>query len=202
MRGVSREGVTGELLYDTNKLGVYTGKVQLLRKAVSKWALKTFAESGDLYNFGLILSFCFIKNTLELSDISSERSIGRLLNRKETVLYFLNLIRIIVYIAKGVENYIIVVNTGITRGGELRKNYSLNLASEIKVDVVKLSYRISYSGSVDSELSTDRGIPRIVFHYKTSKLLGIGEGGFWPFRRRRRGLCGRWSLYGESLLES
>jgi hypothetical protein len=42
-----------------------------------------------------------------------------------------------------------IVNTGITRGGELRKNYSLNLASEIKVDVVKLSYRISYSGSVD-----------------------------------------------------
>jgi hypothetical protein len=200
-----REGITGELLYDTNKLGVCAGKVQLLREAVSKWALKTFTESGDLCDFGPILSFCFVKNTLELRDIGSEGFIGRLLDRKETVLCFLNLIRVVVHTAKGVENCIIVVNTGITLGGELRKNHSLNLASEIEVDVVELSYRISYGGSVDSELGTDRGIPRIVFHYETGELLGIGEGGFWSFRRRRgrrrRRLYGRWSLYGESLLE-
>jgi anaerobic ribonucleoside-triphosphate reductase len=44
------------------------------------------------------------------------------------------------YIAK-FERVLYEVNTGITLGGELRKNHSLNLASEIEVDVVELSYR-------------------------------------------------------------
>lgn len=71
----------------------------------------------------------------------------------------------------------VVVDTEVTRGCELWRNYSLNLTLEIEKYVVELSYGISDGGSVDSELCMDRGIPRVVLNWLTYELLWISERG-------------------------
>ena len=64
------------------------------------------------------MTFGFVENSFELSDISGDR-IGFLLNRKETIFGFLNLIRIIVNAAELIENCIKIVYAGITCDSEL-----------------------------------------------------------------------------------
>jgi hypothetical protein len=56
-----------------------------------------------------------------------------------------------------IENRVVIVDVGVTRGGKLRENHRLNLTGEIEEDVVELSYRIS-----DGGLYADSGIALIV----------------------------------------
>lgn len=64
----------------------------MLRKLIAKRGLKTFAEPGYLCDAWPPLTSSFVKNALELSDISGERFVSGLLNRKEMVFSFLSLV--------------------------------------------------------------------------------------------------------------
>ena len=90
------------------------------------------------------MAVSFVEVALELSDISGER-IGFLLEVKKAIFCFLDLIRVIVNAGKLLKNCIMVVVAGALSVRKLRKNYSLDLAIEVEVDVVGLGSSVTDS---------------------------------------------------------
>lgn len=63
----------------------------MLRESIPKLVVEALAEGRNLRDVWLVLSLCFVENTLELSNIGNER-IFALFNRQKTILRFLNLV--------------------------------------------------------------------------------------------------------------
>ena len=116
------------------------------------------------------MAVSFVEIALELSDVSGER-IGVLLKVEKAILGFLDLVWVIVNAGELIKYYIVVVVAGGLSVYELGKNYGLDLAIEVKVDVVELSGSVTDSLSVDSEFSSNSYVLRIKFDAGSGELL-------------------------------